>query len=286
MHYLNKKITYHQILFLCLSLVIIFSYSGNIESNYLSAFNLPSPIFWSFVMIATIGMGHGALDGKIIWDSTNNRVFKLKIYCIYIGIVMFGLIFWFVSPFISLIILLLMSLVHFGESDMQGYKTTKFENIFWGIIVTLIPVVFKTEEVNNIFLQLAGLQINSLIYSLIVIIFMFAILFWSKILFQKKLFLLGASLSIMILAGYLLHPLVWFAYYFCFFHGMKAIINYSINLKLDILWMLLFTAPVLLVWCYLNFYTKTSIILLIFPTLFALTIAHMMLKNIIKKVLV
>ena len=286
MHYLNKKITYHQILFLCLSLVIIFSYSGNIESNYLSAFNLPSPIFWSFVMIATIGMGHGALDGKIIWDSTNNRVFKLKIYCIYIGIVMFGLIFWFVSPFISLIILLLMSLVHFGESDMQGYKTTKFENIFWGIIVTLIPVVFKTEEVNNIFLQLAGLQINSLIYSLIVIIFMFAILFWSKILFQKKLFLLAASLSIMILAGYLLHPLVWFAYYFCFFHGMKAIINYSINLKIDILWMLLFTAPVLLVWCYLNFYTKTSIILLIFPTLFALTIAHMMLKNIIKKVLV
>ena len=151
-------------------------------------------------MIATIGMGHGALDGKIIWDSTNNLIFKLKIYCIYIGIVMFGLIFWFVSPFISLIILLLMSLVHFGESDMQGYKTTKFENIFWGIIVTLIPVVFKTEEVNNIFLQLAGLQINSLIYSLIVIIFMFAILFWSKILFQKKLFLLGASLSIMILA--------------------------------------------------------------------------------------
>jgi Brp/Blh family beta-carotene 15,15'-monooxygenase len=286
MHYLNKKITYHQILFLCLSLVIIFSYSGNIESNYLSAFNLPSPIFWSFVMIATIGMGHGALDGKIIWDSTNNRVFKLKIYCIYIGIVMFGLIFWFVSPFISLIILLLMSLVHFGESDMQGYKTTKFENIFWGIIVTLIPVVFKTEEVNNIFLQLAGLQINSLIHSFIVIIFVFAILFWSKILFQKKLFLLAASLSIMMLAGYLLHPLVWFAYYFCFFHGMKAIINYSINLKLDILWMLLFTAPVLLVWCYLNFYTKTSIILLIFPTLFALTIAHMMLKNIIKKVLV
>ena len=286
MHYLNKKITYHHILFLCLSLVIIFSYSGNIESNYLSAFNLPSPIFWSFVMIATIGMGHGALDGKIIWDSTNNRVFKLKIYCIYIGIVMFGLIFWFVSPFISLIILLLMSLVHFGESDMQRYKTTKFENIFWGIIVTLIPVVFKTEEVNNIFLQLAGLQINSFIHSFIVIIFVFAILFWLKILFQKKLFLLGASLSIMILAGYLLHPLVWFAYYFCFFHGMKAIINYSINLKLDILWMLLFTAPVLLVWCYLNFYTKTSIILLIFPTLFALTIAHMMLKNIIKKVLV
>ena len=286
MHYLNKKITYHQILFLCLSLVIIFSYSGNIESNYLSAFNLPSPIFWSFVMIATIGMGHGALDGKIIWDSTNNLIFKLKIYCIYIGIVMFGLIFWFVSPFISLIILLLMSLVHFGESDMQGYKTTTFENMYWGIIVTLIPVVFKTEEVNNIFLQLAGLQINSLIHSFIVIIFVFAILFWSKILFQKKLFLLGASLSIMILAGYLLHPLVWFAYYFCFFHGMKAIINYSINLKLDILWMLLFTAPVLLVWCYLNFYTKTSIILLIFPTLFALTIAHMMLKNIIKKVLV
>ena len=199
---------------------------------------------------------------------------------------MFGLIFWFVSPFISLIILLLMSLVHFGESDMQGYKTTTFENMYWGIIVTLIPVVFKIEEVNNIFLQLAGLQINSLIHSFIVIIFVFAILFWLKILFQKKLFLLGASLSIMILAGYLLHPLVWFAYYFCFFHGMKAIINYSINLKLDILWMLLFTAPVLLVWCYLNFYTKTSIILLIFPTLFALTIAHMMLKNIIKKVLV
>ncbi|MFZ9917177.1 MAG: Brp/Blh family beta-carotene 15,15'-dioxygenase [Methylophilaceae bacterium] len=237
-------------------------------------------------MIATIGMGHGALDGKIIWDSTNNLIFKLKIYCIYIGIVIFGLIFWFVSPIISLIILLLMSLVHFGESDMQGYKTTKFENMYWGIIVTLIPVVFKIEEVNNIFLQLAGLQINSLIYSLIVIIFMFAILFWSKILFQKKLFLLAASLSIMMLAGYLLHPLVWFAYYFCFFHGMKAIINYSINLKLDILWMLLFTAPVLLVWGYLAFFTNISIILLIFPTLFALTIAHMMLKNIMKKVLV
>ena len=83
-------------------------------------------------MIATIGMGHGALDGKIIWDSTNNRVFKLKIYCIYIGIVMFGLIFWFVSPFISLIILLLMSLVHFGESDMHGYIRQRNLKIFSG----------------------------------------------------------------------------------------------------------------------------------------------------------
>lgn len=286
MHYLNKKMKYHQIFFLCLSLVIILSYSGNIESDYLLTFNLPSPLLWSFVMIATIGIGHGALDGKIIWDSTNNRALKLKIYCIYMGVVLFGLLFWSISPFICLIILILMSMVHFGESDMQGYKTTKFENILWGIIVTLIPIVFKIDDVNNIFSQLAALQINSLMYSLIVITFLLSIILWSKILFQKKLFLLAVSLITMMLAGYLLHPLVWFAYYFCFFHGIKAIINLSTNFKLDLIWMLIFTAPVLLVLAYLTLFTNILIILLIFPTLFALTIAHMMLKNIIKKVLI
>jgi membrane-associated HD superfamily phosphohydrolase len=88
----------------------------------------------------------------------------------------------------------------------------------------------------------------------------------------------------LLISGYFLDPLFWFGYYFCFYHGMRALINHHFQLKKDLIWMIIFTAPVVIVWLIYNEFIQVSFIGLLFPSLFALTVAHMQLDNIIKLV--
>jgi hypothetical protein len=60
--------------------------------------------------------------------------------------------------------------------------------------------------------------------------------------------------------------------------------NHHFQLKKDLIWMIIFTAPVVIVWLIYNEFIQVSFIGLLFPSLFALTVAHMQLDNIIKLV--
>jgi Brp/Blh family beta-carotene 15,15'-monooxygenase len=255
------------------------------DIDNLSSFDLPPVLLWSFILIGSLGLGHGALDGKIIWNLSVKTPVKIKIYLIYILIALLALTFWIISPITGLILLLLMSIVHFGESDLQANQIHGIEKLSWGYFVTFTPLIFKPDDVNIIFRNLVGLQINQLIYNFILILFLLSIAIWIRIIIKKKYFLIAITMVSMMALGYLYPPLVWFTYYFCFFHGIRAIIHFSTDLKIDILWMTLFSLPILFGWFYLGYFTKISINTIVFPSLFALTVAHMMLQTIIKKAL-
>jgi Brp/Blh family beta-carotene 15,15'-monooxygenase len=282
MRYSNKKILVHHFSFLLLSTILILCYSEIPDINNLSSSDLPPVLSWSFILIGSLGLGHGALDGKIIWNVSTDLIIKLKIYFNYLSIVLIALFFWIAFPTSGLITLLVMSIIHFGESDMQGDQINFIEYTSWGYFVTFMPLIFRPDDVNNIFKDLSGLQINHFIYSCCFILFVFSMGILIRLIIKKKYIAIPITMVAMTILGYLLHPLVWFAYYFCFFHGIRSMIHFFTDFKKDILWIFLFSIPVLFVWLYFIFFTKNSINSIIFPTLFALTVAHMLLKTLIK----
>lgn len=289
-----SKILKHQIFVIVSALVILTLYFFLLPSTHLNLdFNLLSkanPILLiSFLLISTLGISHGAFDGKIIWMSGSKRN-AFILYLIYISISLFGLFLWLISPTLGLFILLLISTIHFGHSDLAYIgNRQKYLKYSWGLAMTFMPVLFHPSSVSEIFYLLTDSNaISSTLIFLKYLISLNLILLTSYVMFNlfkikdKIYFLLMGELTIMIILGYYLHPLVWFAFYFCILHGIRALINYNFNFFSDTLWLILFTAPITLIIIYMNLDLSLEGFLFVFPILACLTIAHMLLPKIIR----
>ena len=288
-----SKILKHQIFVIVSALVILTLYFFLLPSAHLNLdFNLLSkanPILLiSFLLISTLGISHGAFDGKIIWMSGGKRN-AFILYLIYISISLFGLMLWLISPTLGLFILLLISTIHFGHSDLAYIgNRQKYLKYSWGLAMTFMPVLFHPSSVSEIFYLLTDSNaISSTLIFLKYLISLNLILLTSYVMFNlfkikdKIYFLLMGELTIMIILGYYLHPLVWFAFYFCILHGIRALINYNFNFFSDTLWLILFTAPITLIIIYMNLDLSLEGFLFVFPILACLTLAHMLLPKII-----
>ena len=288
-----SKILKHQIFVIVSALVILTLYFFLLPSTHLNLdFNLLSkanPILLiSFLLISTFGISHGAFDGKIIWDSGGKKN-AFILYLIYISISLLGLMLWLISPTLGLFILLLISTIHFGHSDLAYIgNRQKYLKYSWGLAMTFMPVLFHPSNVSEIFYLLTDSNaISSTLIFLKYLISLNLILLTSYVMFNlfkikdKIYFLLMGELTIMIILGYYLHPLVWFAFYFCILHGIRALINYNFNFFSDTLWLILFTAPITLIIIYMNLDLSLEGFLFVFPILACLTIAHMLLPKII-----
>ena len=288
-----SKILKHQIFVIVSALVILTLYFFLLPSTHLNLdFNLLSkanPILLiSFLLISTFGISHGAFDGKIIWMSGSKRN-AFILYLIYISISLLGLMLWLISPTLGLFILLLISTIHFGHSDLAYIgNRQKYLKYSWGLAMTFMPVLFHPSSVSEIFYLLTDSNaISSTLIFLKYLISLNLILLTSYVMFNlfkikdKIYFLLMGELIIMIILGYYLHPLVWFAFYFCILHGIRALINYNFNFFSDTLWLILFTAPITLIIIYMNLDLSLEGFLFVFPILACLTIAHMLLPKII-----
>ncbi|MDA9094097.1 Brp/Blh family beta-carotene 15,15'-dioxygenase [Methylophilaceae bacterium] len=288
-----SKILKHQIFVIVSALVILTLYFFLLPSTHLNLdFNLLSkanPILLiSFLLISTFGISHGAFDGKIIWMSGGKRN-AFILYLIYISISLLGFILWLISPTLGLFILLLISTIHFGHSDLAYIgNRQKYLKYSWGLAMTFMPVLFHSSSVSEIFYLLTDSNaISSTLIFLKYLISLNLILLTSYVMFNllkikdKIYFLLMVELTIMIILGYYLHPLVWFAFYFCILHGIRALINYNFNFFSDTLWLILFTAPITLIIIYMNLDLSFEGFLFVFPILACLTIAHMLLPKII-----
>jgi len=258
----------------------------NLDFNLLSKAN---PILLiSFLLISTLGISHGAFDGKIIWDSGSKKN-ALILYLIYISISLLGLMLWLISPTLGLFILLLISTIHFGHSDLAYIgNRQKYLKYSWGLAMTFMPLLFHHASVSEIFYLLTDSNaISSTLIFIKYLISLNLILLTSYVMFNlfkikdKTYFLLMGELTIMIILGYYLHPLVWFAFYFCILHGIRALINYNFNFFSDTLWLIVFTAPITLIIIYMNLDLSLEGFLFVFPILACLTIAHMLLPKII-----
>lgn len=278
----------HRILFIIFAFVVFVFNQLNIALTH-SSNPYGLPVLLALIAIGTIGISHGALDGKIIWESSNDIFRKLRIYSLYLLLSFLGALLWYLYPLVGLSILLFISVIHFGNSDLYDPKEMKdITKKTWGFSVTFMPTLFYKSDVADIFMKLTGYMFAETLMTLIQFITALTIaIFFLNVMNEKitnsKIIILE-MVSLVVIAAYL-HPIEWFAIYFCGLHGIRALINGGFKVFPDILWLMAFTLPVIFaVYMILGETGAFNItdLLVVFPILASLTIAHMLLRKIIK----
>jgi len=212
--------------------------------------DLPSSYIYilCFLLIATIGVSHGAYDGKkgeiLFNDKLKNS--KFFFYFIYTALVFLVFIFWYLNPLISLIIFLLISSLHFGKEDLEIYLDKKYRHLpllffLKGSLIILLPLFFNFEKTNLIFNTILFsnnylLLSNNYVKFILAINLLMQVLFYLYIYFIKKLnrsdfFSIIFEIFLIIIIFYLFTPIVAFTLYFCFMHSVKNILLISDELN-------------------------------------------------------
>ena len=275
-----NKIRVHQAIYVILGLFLMLF---NHQNAFFKISDINSSLAIIFVIIMSLGVSHGASDSIVIWNAYSKIKTRAIAFLVYISIVFLGLFVWFQSPALGLVSLILMSIIHFGESDLTYLKkVSQMMKVSWGFAMTLLPVIFFENDVKKIFDILVNFEINPNVFlalKILTLFFSFSFLFLlytSNIITRKdKIFLFLEFLITLILASFL-QPLFWFAFYFCFLHGIRALINIGINSLRDLLFLIIFTLPVTLFAYFVLFENlRIEYLNIIFSILMALTISHM-----------
>ncbi len=284
-----NKIINHQIAFIFFSeLLILYIFLS--KENFIDYFNVNPVIMLSFILIGSIGVSHGAMDGKVIWQSSKNFSIRLRILIIYLSLILIGLMIWYVLPLLGLFLLIFMSVFHFAESDLFfANDLNLFAKLSWGLSVTLLPIVFHPAEVIDIFNLLTQSNLPLHFASFISVLILLSSIFYICVSIvnlknRSEIMLSIFELLTLILLATFVHPVTWFAIYFCGLHGIRALIRNNFKLKNDVFWLAGFTIPVIIFLLYFlqnNHFNLPNNMLIIFPTLASLTIAHMCLKKIL-----
>ena len=288
-----NKVIIHQQIFIVFSLLILIL---NIFLNFINSY-LNYLIWVALFFVSTLGVSHGALDGKLIWGGINKNFQRIILFSLYLSLVILGWFLWVSYPAIGLLILLIMSIFHFGNSDLKFLKLSDINiRLSWGFSMTFLPILFKRDIVDSIFYNLIGFNIANFLIVIIYCILILSIirLYWNFISsiansmsmvawFKNKDVLLVLELTSLVVLSYFTHPFVWFAIYFCGLHGVRSLIDSNFNWNVDLKWLIIFTLPVLV---FIGFtygrYWNADVYSLVFPILGSLTIAHMSLPSLLK----
>ena len=289
---LNKVIIHQQLFILFASLFLFLNLFISFEETYLNYL-----IWIALFFVGTLGVSHGALDGKLIWKGINKNLQRFILFTIYLILVLFGWLLWINFPIIGLAILLIMSVFHFGNADLKLLNLSDINiKLSWGFTMTFLPMLFKKDIVESIFYNLIGMKIPESIAAVIYCVLILSIIriYWAVIQnilksnininwHKNKNILFLSELTVLVTLSYFTHPFVWFAIYFCGLHGVRSLIDSKFNWNIDLKWIFLFTSPVIL---FIGFtygeYWNADIYSIIFPILGSLTIAHMSLPSLIK----
>lgn len=285
-----NKVRIHQLFYLILSLFLIFITPRN---TFFKITDVDPSIAILFLIIMSFGVSHGAADSIIIWKTFTKIKIKVIAFLIYLLIVFLGLLLWFQSPILGLIILLLMSIIHFGQSDLSYLsQASQSMKISWGFVMTLLPVIFFENDVKLIFDTLVNFNLNVVVFSSLRLItfgfigsFLFFVGITKGITKKDKFFLVLEFLTTIMMASFL-NPLYWFTFYFCFLHGLRALINIGIKSLRDFLFLIIFTLPVTFFSYFILFESlQIKYLSIIFSVLMTLTISHMLLPSINRSLL-
>jgi len=271
----------HQLLFIFFSIILI----G--VNNYIpNIFNNDNALIIALIFIGTIGLSHGAIDGKIIYHVNCSRLKIFLLFLFYLLIVLLGFLLWFNFPTVGLSLLLIMSVIHFGNSDLFYLKTSPLIKFFWGLMMTFFPIMFYPEIVNEIFNILTKTNIPLNIFFFVQDLLIILSIFLSLLLvlpIQSNKWVLFEFIILIILAK-IFHPLIWFGLYFCGVHGIRALIAEKFRINPDLSWLLIFSIPVIMTLYFLigqNVFEYSVNFYSVFPVVAALTISHMLLPKII-----
>ena len=256
---------------------------------------MSNEIIIPLMLILLIGLPHGAAD-ILIGRRLFNGFFYLLIFTfIYFLIALIVILFWIKFPIIALLLFIGISISHFGLMDT--YKTKKlplrkFRAAIYGATPIIIPSLFHTDTVNEIF---SILVLNNYHDITNIINLFFPIWFIGGLLFLWKG---GSETNIELLEIYtisvlliILPPLWGFAFYFCAIHSVRHSINIFKSIgplsKSDLIYLIfIFSISLLLIlfgtYISMNHTVENGLIRSTFITLAALTLPHIILIDIFK----
>ncbi len=192
----------------------------------------------SATIIATIGLMHGATDHVLFINyrklNQQHQVPKDFFY-IYIGIlVTMGLV-WFILPVGAVILFVISSCYHFGQTQLQYITVSetnrkkKFIYVVWGVIALMAIVLFNGEETVELLrpfiaeeLLLPIFELRWLIMGLGGALFITGFLLlkfegkWKFMIFELL------ELGVILLISYHSSLLLSFALFFGFWHSLRA----------------------------------------------------------------
>jgi beta-carotene 15,15'-dioxygenase len=201
----------------------------------LNGFFVPSTDFQLIlfaVVIALTGVPHGALDYYLDKRFNSSRGFKTpKSYflLIYISKMLIYALLWFWFPFISLVVFIVISAIHFGEIDAATIaKKSKIFTFLYGLLFLGFLIISHSEDTKQIIDYIIPEYSHWFIFPdfLIVILgislfLLFAVYaFFEGLTSNFKLFI--AQTIILLAITYFLPFYLSFAFYFGFWHSLLS----------------------------------------------------------------
>ena len=192
------------------------------------------------VVMLSIGIPHGSVDHIIAFINPEARKFdsKLIFYVVYLSLIVFNIILWVISPFLGLLVFLIISCYHFGETQVIGYNTTdnKILNFVIGANILLslfLNNIVELQEILYILPQFASLDLSAFdsVFFLLVSV---AILMLSIVNFEiKRKVPLYAEITILYMVFFHTDLLTSFALYFGFCHSLPMLMLEFKEFKTD-----------------------------------------------------
>jgi lycopene beta-cyclase len=198
------------------------------------------PFYFNFIQFAffaiglfLVGIPHGALD-NIVESRDVNKGIKLKFILQYLFKASLYFIIWYIDPSIALILFLLYSALHFGQADMEEWKSkgsTYLESLLWGSIVLSSILVGHIEETNSVLnnMNVFTIPVNSADGFYFSLITLFFGCIWA--LFQGKTSMLLISITLMFALN--LPLLTAFGLYFIGQHSITGWVHLKNNFKVN-----------------------------------------------------
>ena len=192
------------------------------------------------VVMLSIGIPHGSVDHIIAFINPDARKFdnKLIFYVVYLSLIVFNILLWVISPFLGLLVFLIISCYHFGETQVIGYNTTdnKILNFVIGANILLslfLNNILELQEILYILPQFASLDLSAFdsVFFLLVSV---AILMLSIVNFEiKRKVPLYAEITILYMVFFHTDLLTSFALYFGFCHSLPMLMLEFKEFKTD-----------------------------------------------------
>ena len=114
--------------------------------------SLDNQLIYCSILILLLGIPHGAIDHVLFFKK--RKMSQLKFYSIYLGLSLLFVILWHILPITSLILFLLISAFHFGESqfaDVYFKKPLRYLfYFFWGLCLLSTLMFYNVNELFEI----------------------------------------------------------------------------------------------------------------------------------------
>ena len=188
----------------------------------------------------SIGIPHGSVDHIIAFINPDARRFnsKLIFYIIYLSLIVINIVLWIISPFLGLLIFLLISCYHFGETQVLGYNSTdnKLLNFVIGANILLslfLNNIIELQGILYILPEFSNLDLSNFDGAFFLLISV-AVLMLSVTNFNiKRKVPLYAEITILYLVFYHTDLLTSFTLYFGFCHSLPMLMLEFEEFKTD-----------------------------------------------------